>query len=89
VATAIAPPETDHAHQPIRDPVTFEEAALLFMETEQPEFQNVSVRSLAVRLRRWAEADGLPMEYRGRKLVVSKSNLLVAHATRYPAAGGR
>jgi hypothetical protein len=82
VAVAILAPDTE----PIADPVTFEEAALLFQETDLPEFHG-SVKVLKRKLQRWAEDEHLITEYRGKAMVVSYSDLLVAHARRYPAPG--
>jgi hypothetical protein len=81
--TAIAP---DAGPQPIPDPVTFEEAALLFKETQQPEFAG-SEKRVANKLYRWAREDGLTLERRGRAWTASYTDLLDAHARRYPAPG--
>jgi hypothetical protein len=80
MAIATLTPETE----PIPDPVTFEEAALLFQETHQPEFE-LRLGVLVRKLQRWAKDDALGTERRGRALVVSFSDLLDAHARRYPA----
>jgi hypothetical protein len=87
MAIATLTPDTESDPEPIPDPVTFEEAALLFRETGHPEVTQPSVKNLANKFYRWAREDGLPMERRGRKHVVSYSDLLVAHATRHPAPG--
>ena len=66
--------------------VTFDEAVLLFRQTGRPEFDG----RLAVvkrKLQRWAEQDGLATIRRGRRLMVSFSDLLEAHARRYPGPG--
>ncbi|WP_330328262.1 hypothetical protein [Streptomyces pseudovenezuelae] len=81
--TAIAP---DPGPQPIPDPVTFDEAALLFKETELPEFAG-SVKRVSTKLYRWAREDHLTLGRRGRPCVVSYSDLLEAHGRRYPAPG--
>jgi hypothetical protein len=60
---------------------------LLFEETDLPEFRGLSVSVLARKLRRWAKEDGLTTERRGRAHLVSYSDLLEAHARRYPAPG--
>jgi hypothetical protein len=78
--TAIAP-DTDP--QPIPDPVTFDEAALLFKETGLPEFAG-SVKRVSTKLYRWAREDHLVLGRRGRPCVVSYSDLLEAHARRHP-----
>ncbi|MFF9287581.1 hypothetical protein, partial [Streptomyces griseosporeus] len=75
------------AESPLEDAVTFEEAALLFAETELPEFTGLRLKALVRKLQRWATDDGLPTGRRGRALVVSYSDLLQAHARRYPAPG--
>lgn len=85
MAIATLSPDTEPAQAPIPDPVTFKEAALLFRETGYPEFVQPSVKNLTNKLYRWAKEDGLRLERRGRKDVVSYSDLLVAHASRYPA----
>ena len=72
--------------EPIADPVTFEEAALLFQETRLPEF-SIRLKPLVTKLQRWAKDDALVTERRGRALVVSFSDLLDAHARRHPAPG--
>lgn len=87
MAIATLTPDTESDPEPIPDPVTFEEAALLFRETELPEFTIPAVRNVVNKLQRWAKEDGLQLERRGRKDVVSYSDLLVAHATRHPAPG--
>jgi hypothetical protein len=79
--TAIAP-DTDP--RPIPDPVTFEEAALLFKETQQPEFAG-SAKRVKDKLYRWAREDGLTLERRGRAWTASYTDLLEAHARRHPA----
>jgi hypothetical protein len=94
MAAATLSPDTDAENDPIRDPVTFKEVALLFMETGLPEFQNVTLRALATRLERWAQADELPMQRRrgGPGIgtwVVSYSDMLEAHARRYPPTAKR
>lgn len=85
MATAVLAPDTYPAR--IQDPVTFEEAGLLFMETGLPEFQGRILKAVARKLQRWARQDGIRVESRGKALVVSYSDLLVAHANRYPAPG--
>ena len=85
MAVATLSPDTDPAPKPIQDPVTFEEAAGLFLLTGRPEFTQPSLKNLINKLQRWAKEDGLRMERRGRKDVVSWSDLLVAHASRCPA----
>jgi hypothetical protein len=45
------------------------------------------VKVLKRKLQRWAEDEHLITEYRGKAMVVSYSDLLVAHARRYPAPG--
>ncbi|MCX5000935.1 hypothetical protein [Streptomyces longwoodensis] len=82
MAIATLNPDTE----PIADPVSFEEAALLFQETQLPEF-NIRVKPLVRKLQRWAKDDGLATDTRGRMLVVSFTDLLEAHARRYPAPG--
>jgi hypothetical protein len=78
----LAPADT--CPEPLEDPVSYEEAALLFMETRLPEFQ--ARQTVVVRkLRRWATQDGLRVETRGKVHYVSYSDLLEAHARRYPA----
>jgi hypothetical protein len=79
--TAIAP---DAGPQPIPDPVTFEEAAVLFKETQQPEFEG-SEKRVANKLYRWAREDGLTLERRGRAWTASYTDLLDAHERRHPA----
>jgi hypothetical protein len=79
--TAIAP---DAGPQPIPDPVTFEEAAVLFKETRLPEFAG-SEKRVANKLYRWAREDGLTLERRGRAWTASYTDLLEAHARRHPA----
>jgi hypothetical protein len=79
--TAIAP---DAGPQPIPDPVTFEEAALLFKETQLPEFAGNANR-VANKLYRWAREDGLTLERRGRAWTASYTDLLDAHERRHPA----
>jgi hypothetical protein len=80
--TAIAP---DAGPQPIPDPVTFEEAAVLFKETQLPEFAGNANR-VANKLYQWARKDGLAMRPGpGRRAVVSYTGLLDAHERRYPA----
>lgn len=69
---------------PLQDPVSFTEAALLFKETGLPEFAG-PVKALVRKLKRWAKADGLPVEARpGVDHYASYSDLLEAHARRYP-----
>ncbi|MFG2970868.1 hypothetical protein ACGFZS_47130 [Streptomyces sp. NPDC048288] len=77
MATATLTADTSTAR--IQDPVSFDEASLLFAETGLP----VSARSLL----RWAKEDGIPLSRRGRAWVASYSDLLVAHAARHPAPG--
>ncbi|MGV9891664.1 hypothetical protein [Streptomyces sp. NPDC003395] len=72
---------------PIEDPVTYEEAALLFQETGLPEFKGLRIKVLVTKLQRWAKDDGLTTQRRGRAQVVSYSDLLESHARRYPAPG--
>jgi hypothetical protein len=79
--TAIAP-DTDP--RPIPDPVTFEEAAVLFKETQLPEFAG-SEKRVANKLYRWAREDGLTLERRGRAWTASYTDLLDAHERRHPA----
>lgn len=75
----------DDAPAPIEDPVTFTEVALLFKETGLPEFASPLDR-LKRKLQRWAKDDGLRTEGRpGCDAYVSYSDLLEAHARRYPA----
>jgi hypothetical protein len=81
--TAIAP---DAGPQPIPDPVTFEEAALDFKQTGLAEFDG-RLKPLVNKLYRWAREDGLPLQRRGRAWTVSYTDLLDAHARRYPAPG--
>ena len=83
MATAVLAPGADR----IQDPVTFEEAGLLFMETEQPEFQGRPLIAVKRKLQRWARQDHLAVQYRGQTMLVSYSDLLVAHAKRHPAPG--
>ncbi|MFF7476601.1 hypothetical protein [Streptomyces sp. NPDC008092] len=83
MATAVLAPDTHPAR--IQDPVTFTECALLFMETGEPEFAGRPVKAVVRKLQRWAQQDHLRQEPRGRCLVVSYSDLLVAHANRHPA----
>ncbi|MFF0009532.1 hypothetical protein ACFYQT_39760 [Streptomyces tibetensis] len=73
---------------PIEDPVSYEEAALLFMETGRPEFQS-NLKSVTTKLARWGRKDQLHTEWRGKAQYVSFSDLLEAHARRYPAPGKR
>lgn len=77
MATATLAPDTSTAR--ILDPVSFDEASLLFAETGLP----VSARSLL----RWAKEDNLPLSRRGRAWVASYSDLLVAHGRRHPEPG--
>lgn len=84
---AAATPIPDVGHGPIQDPVTFDEAALLFIETGLPEFRGVPVSVVVRKLQRWAAQDRLPTERRGRPHVASYSDLLVAHARRHPGSG--
>lgn len=81
MAITAASPDTE----PIPDPVSFEEAALLFMETGRPEFQG-SVKAVTQKLTRWAHKDGLTVERHGRDRAhyASYSGLLEAHGRRYP-----
>ena len=70
----------------IEDPVSFTEAALMFKETGLPEFAG-SLKALAHKLQRWAKADGLSVQTRpGCDHYASYSDLLEAHARRYPGA---
>jgi hypothetical protein len=78
---------TNTGADPIEDPVTFEELALLFQETGLAEFKGLRIKVLVTKLQRWAKDDGLATERRGRALVVSYSDMLEAHARRYPAPG--
>lgn len=71
---------------PIEDPVSYEEAALLFMETGLPEFQS-NVKSVTNKLARWGRKDRLHIEWHGKAQYVSFSDLLEAHARRHPAPG--
>lgn len=87
VAIASLTPES--APAPIPDPVTFEEAAAMFRQTDRPEMTEPSLKNVANKLYRWAKEDGLRVDRHGRKGVVSYSDLLVAHASRYPAPGAR
>ena len=94
MAAATLTPDTGAAGEPIPDAVTLKELALLFMETRRPEFQNVSMKALTTRLERWARADGLPVQRRrvgpgSGILVVSYSDMVEAHARRYPPAPGK
>ena len=75
---------TDTGADPIEDPVTLEEAALLFQETGLPEFSG-RLDPLVRKLLRWARQDHLPLERRGRAFVASYSDLLEAHRRRHPA----
>lgn len=79
MAAAILTPDVDDAPAPIPDPVTFKEAAALFEEA--------GVDLHWKTLERWAKVDRLALERRGRAFVVSFSDLLEAHARRYPAPG--
>lgn len=85
MAAAVLAPDIIPAR--IQDPVTFTEGALLFMETGEPEFAGRPVKAVARKLQRWAEQDHLRHERQGRALRVSYSDLVVAHANRYPAPG--
>ncbi|MGW2740554.1 hypothetical protein ACWC4D_40975 [Streptomyces sp. NPDC001288] len=76
MATATVPPAAD-APAIIQDPVTLDEASLLFSETGLP----VSARTLL----RWAKEDGITLKRRGRPFVASYSDLLEAHGRRHPA----
>ncbi len=79
----LTPTDDEPGAQPAADLVTFDEAALLFQETRQPEFDG----RLAVvkrKLQRWADQDGLATVRRGRALMVSFSDLPEAHARRHP-----
>ena len=70
----------------LEDPVTFTEAALMFKETRQPEFSG-PVSALKRKLQRWARADGLHVEARpGCDGRISYTDLLEAHARRYPGS---
>ncbi|WP_399559402.1 hypothetical protein [Streptomyces chartreusis] len=82
MAITAAGPDT----APIQDPVTFEEAAMLFMETGLDEFQS-NLKTVTRKLTRWAHKDGLTIERHGhgRPHEVSYSDLLEAHNRRYPA----
>jgi hypothetical protein len=71
---------------PIEDPVSYEEAALLFMETGLPEFQS-NLKTVTNKLARWGKKDRLPVQWRGKAQYVSFSDLLEAHARRHPAPG--
>ena len=76
-------------HDPIEDPVSFDEAALMFRETGAPEFQG-SLKSVRHKLQRWAREDGLRTEgRRGCTSYVDFSDLLESHAERYPPADRR
>lgn len=90
MAAASLTPDTGTAGESIPDPFTLEEIAEFFKETGLPEFQQVSIRSLIVRLDRWAKQDKLPMRRprggRGPR-VVSYTAMLEAHARRHPAPG--
>ncbi len=89
MAIASLSPSVEPVAAPIPDPVTFEEAALIFRETGYPEFIQPSVKNVANKLYRWAREDRVWVERRGRKDVVSYSDLLVAYARRYPSPGTR
>ncbi|MFK0288284.1 hypothetical protein ACIQVL_48605 [Streptomyces sp. NPDC090499] len=85
MATAVLTPDT--GARGIPDPVTFDEAALLFMETQLPEFTGMPLKAVVRKLQRWADQDRLPTQRRGRPCVVSYSDLLEAHARRHPEPG--
>lgn len=87
-ATLSPTPSTGGRPAPIQDPVTFEEAALILKKTNQPEFA-FTVKVVARKLRRWAKDDGLTVVAGVYGPVVSHSDLLQAHARRYPAPGRR
>ncbi|CQR59215.1 hypothetical protein [Streptomyces leeuwenhoekii] len=82
--TTLAP--ADYSPAPIADPVTYKEAALLFMETGYPEFQS-NLKTVVRKLTRWGTQDGLRTERRGGVDHVSFSDLLEAHARRHPSPG--
>lgn len=86
MASATLAPDPAPMPAPIPDPVTFKEAALLLKESRLPEFDG-RLDALVQKLQRWAQEDGLQVERRGRAHVVSYSDLLEAHARRYPAPG--
>ncbi|QKW31449.1 hypothetical protein HUT11_35390 (plasmid) [Streptomyces seoulensis] len=73
-----------HDATPIEDPVSYEEAALSFMETGHPAFQ-CSVKAAARKLARWAAEDGHPTQPIGRVHYVSYSDLLESYTRRFPA----
>ena len=85
MATAILAPGISADRIP--DPVTIEECALLFVETGEPEFTGRPLLTVKRKLQRWARQDKLPTEHRGQMMLVSYSDMLVAHAKRYPAPG--
>lgn len=87
-ATLSPTPSTGAGPAPIKDPVTFEEAALLLKKTCRPEFA-FTVKVVTRKLRRWAKDDGLAVQAAPGGPVVSYSDLLQAHARRYPAPGRR
>ncbi|NUS82738.1 MAG: helix-turn-helix domain-containing protein [Streptomyces sp.] len=79
MASATLSPDAGPAAEPIQDPVTLNEACVLFAEA--------GVKVHKSTLERWAKADRLPMQRRGREWVVSYSDLLEAQLRRHPAPG--
>lgn len=63
----------------IEDPVSLKEACA--------EFRDAGIRVSDDTFLRWMRQDGLRTERRGRKVVVSYSDLLDAYTRRYPPAG--
>jgi DNA-binding transcriptional MerR regulator len=56
----------------VEDPVTLEEAAALFAETDDPVSEST--------LRRWAKADGIKPVRQGQYVLYSDSQILELHA---------
>lgn len=85
MAIAVPAPDTEPAPAPIEDPITFEEAAILFKQTGGSEFA-VSLKRVYNKLYMWARRDGIVTRKRwDGKVEVSYTDLLEAHNRRYPA----
>lgn len=74
-----APDQPPSSQAAASDLVTWEEATELFRQA--------GVRVTRRTIHRWAVADKVPIRCRGKALVASWSDLLVAHASRYPSTG--
>lgn len=86
MAMATLTPADNDAAEPARDLVTFNEAALLFKQTGEPEFEGLRLTALKRKLQRWAKEDSVRTVRSGQSSMVSFSDLLQAHARRYPPA---